>query len=543
MYSARYFVAGGGLISYGPDRIEPYRQAAGYVDRILKGEKPADLPVQAPTKYELVINLKTAKALGLDSAADAARPRRRGDRMRDGASSSRCSAARRRRGRSRRARSRPSGCGASACSWRSAADDPEAQARLAAFLQGLQQLGWTDGRNVRIDYRWAAGNADDIRKYAAELVALAPDVILAAGGSSVGPLLQATRTVPIVFAVVPDPVGAGFVDSLARPGGNATGFMQFEYSLSGKWLELLKEIAPGVTRAAVLRDPAITAGIGQFAVIQSVAPSLGVEVSPVNVRDAAEIERAVAAFARSANGGLIVTASALASVHRDLIVTLAARHKLPAVYSARVFVTGGGLISYGADSVDQYRRAAGYVDRILKGEKPADLPVQAPTKYELVDQPQDRQGARPHRAADAARPRRRGDRMKRREFITLLGGAAAAWPLAARAQQPERMRRIGIIFPAVADDPVFQAWLACVFAGFGAFGLDHRPQRAHRHSLGDGESCRDSPRHQRNCLRSRRTSSWPTALRPWNRCCRRPALFRSCFRSSPIQSALVSLTA
>ena len=228
-----------------------------------------------------------------------------------------------------------------------AADDPESQARIAAFLQGLQQLGWTDGRNVRIDNRWAAGNADDIRRHAAELVALAPDVILAPGTATVGPLLQATRTVPIVFATVADPVGAGFVDSLARPGGNATGFMPFEYSMGGKWLELLKEIAPGVTRAAVLRDAAIASGTGQFAVIQAVAPSLGVEVSPINVRDAGEIERAVAAFARSANGGLIVTASGLAVVHRDLIVTLAARHKLPAVYFERYFVTGGGLISYG----------------------------------------------------------------------------------------------------------------------------------------------------------------------------------------------------
>jgi ABC-type uncharacterized transport system substrate-binding protein len=222
------------------------------------------------------------------------------------------------------------------------------------------------------------------RKYAAELVALAPDVILAGGGSTVVQLLQATRAVPIVFANVPDPVGAGFVDSLARPGGNATGFTNFEYSISGKWLELLKEIAPGVTRAAVLRDAAITAGVGQFAVIQSVAPSLGMDVSPVNVRDAAEIERAVAAFVRSPNGGLIVTGSALAGVHRDLILALAARHKLPAVYSQRLFVAAGGLISYGSDFIDQYRRAAGYVDRILKGEKPADLPVQAPTKYELV---------------------------------------------------------------------------------------------------------------------------------------------------------------
>ena len=265
-----------------------------------------------------------------------------------------------------------------------AADDPEFQARVAAFLQGLELLGWTIGRNVRIDTRWATADAAEIRRHAAELVALAPDVILASGASTVGPLLQATRTVPIVFPVVADPVGAGFVDSLARPGGNATGFMAFEYSMAGKWLELLKQIAPGVTRVAVLRDPAITAGIGQFAAIQAVAPSLRVEVNPINVRDAGEIERAVAAFARSRNGGLIVTASALAAVHRDLIVTLAARHKLPAVYSRRYFVTAGGLISYGPDLIDQYRRAAGYVDRILKGEKPADLPVQAPTKYELV---------------------------------------------------------------------------------------------------------------------------------------------------------------
>jgi ABC-type uncharacterized transport system substrate-binding protein len=263
-------------------------------------------------------------------------------------------------------------------------DDMEAHARIAAFLQVLRQLGWTDGRNMRIDTRWAGGNADDIRRHAAELIALAPDVILAHGASTVGPLLQATRTIPIVFPVVADPIGAGFVGSLARPGGNATGFMAFEYSLSGKWLALLKEIAPNVTRAAVMRDPVISAGIGQFAAIQALAPSLGVEAIPVNVRDAGEIERAVTAFARSADGGLIVTGSALAFVHRDLLVALAARHKLPAVYWDRVVVMAGGLASYGADYVDQYRRAAGYVDRILKGEKPADLPVQAPTKYELV---------------------------------------------------------------------------------------------------------------------------------------------------------------
>jgi putative tryptophan/tyrosine transport system substrate-binding protein len=267
---------------------------------------------------------------------------------------------------------------------RGGADDERGQAVLAAFLQGLQQLGWTDGRNVRIDIRWPAGNADDARKYATELVALAPDVIFTAGSASVAPLLQATRTVPIVFASVVDPVGAGFVESLARPGGNATGFLQFEYSLSGKWLEMLKQIAPGVTRVAVLRDAALTGGVGQFAVIQSVAPSVGIEVSPVNVRDAGEIERAITAFARFANGGLIVTGSTLSLVHRDLIIMLAARHKLPAVYFQRTFVTAGGLISYGADPVDQYRRAAGYVDRILKGENPADLPVQAPTKYEIV---------------------------------------------------------------------------------------------------------------------------------------------------------------
>jgi putative ABC transport system substrate-binding protein len=263
-------------------------------------------------------------------------------------------------------------------------DDAEGQARFAAFQQGLQQLGWIDGRNVRIDYRFGGGDADSIRKHAAELAALAPDVILAAGAAAVGPMLQAARNVPIVFVIVPDPVGAGFVESLSRPGGNATGFINFEYSIGAKWLELLKQIAPNVTRAAVLRDPFITAGTGQFGAIQSTAPALGVDVTPVNVRDASEIERAVVAFARSPNGGLIVTGSALAVVHRNLIITLAARHKLPAIYFERNFVTSGGLISYGPDYLDQFRRAASYVDRILKGEKPADLPVQAPTKYKLV---------------------------------------------------------------------------------------------------------------------------------------------------------------
>jgi putative ABC transport system substrate-binding protein len=242
-------------------------------------------------------------------------------------------------------------------------------------------LGWTDGRNVRIDTRWTGANAADIRRQAAELVALAPAVVLATGSAATGPLAQATHSVPIVFVLVPDPVGAGLVDSLARPGGNASGFLSFEYGLSGKWLTILKEIAPSVTRAGVIRDPAISAGIGQFAAIQSVAPLVGIEVNTLNVRDAGEIERA---FAASSNGGLIVTGSGLAFFHRNLLVTLAARYKLPAVYWDRTPVVAGGLISYGIDQIDQYRRAAGYVNRILKGEKPADLPVQAPTKYELT---------------------------------------------------------------------------------------------------------------------------------------------------------------
>jgi putative tryptophan/tyrosine transport system substrate-binding protein len=265
-----------------------------------------------------------------------------------------------------------------------AKDDVQVQAWVGAFLEGLALSGWTIGRNVRIDTRWATPNPAEIRRHAAELAALAPDVILAHGGSTVGPLLQATRTVPIVFPAIIDPVGAGFVDSLARPGGNTTGFTGFEFSLSGKWLELLRQIAPGVTQVAVLRDATNPNGLAQFGAIQAVAPSLRVEVIPVNMRDADEIERAVATFARAASGGLIVTASAPAVFHRNLIVALAARHKLPAVYYERFFVMAGGLVSYGPDFVDQYRRAADYVDRILKGEKPADLPVQAPTKYETV---------------------------------------------------------------------------------------------------------------------------------------------------------------
>jgi putative ABC transport system substrate-binding protein len=265
-----------------------------------------------------------------------------------------------------------------------ASDDAEGQARLAAFLQGLQEAGWAVGYNVRIDLRWGANDADHFRKQATELVALAPDVILASGTPAATPLLLATRTVPIVFAQVVDPVGAGLVANLAQPGGNATGFTVSEYGISGKWLELLKEIAPSVTRVAVLRDPATSSGIGYLAAIQSVAPSLGMGLTPVGVSDAAEIERGITAFARAPNGGLIVTGNSLTIAHRELIITLAMRHRLPAVYNSRLFVNDGGLVSYGSDSIDPYRRAAGYVDRILKGEKPADLPVQAPTKFELV---------------------------------------------------------------------------------------------------------------------------------------------------------------
>jgi len=262
--------------------------------------------------------------------------------------------------------------------------DPESTARVTAFAQGLQELGWTIGRNVQIDTRWAAADADLFRRYAAELVALAPDVILASGSPAIMSLQQLTRTVPIVFVNIVDPVGAGFVESLARPGGNATGFVLYEYGMSAKWLELLKEIVPPLKLAAVLRDPAIASGAGQYAVIQAAAPSLGVELRTVGVRDAGEIERAITAFARSSNGGLIVTGSPLTLVHRDLIITLAARHRLPAVYPFRYFATSGGLISYGPNATDPYRRAASYIDRILKGEKPADLPVQTPTKYQLV---------------------------------------------------------------------------------------------------------------------------------------------------------------
>ena len=263
-------------------------------------------------------------------------------------------------------------------------DDQEGQTRNAAFLQALQELGWTVGRNIRIDYRWGAGNAELYRKHAADLVALAPDIILTNGTSTIGPVLQTTRTVPIVFVNVTDPVAGGFMESLARPGGNATGFASAEYGMAGKWLELLKQIAPHVKHAAVIRNPRVASGSGQFGAIQAVAPFLGMETNPIDARDAGDIERGITSLAGSSNAGLIVTANGATLVHRDLIIRLAAKFKLPAVYWQRVFATSGGLMSYGDDANDQYRRAADYVDRILKGEKPADLPVQAPTKFELV---------------------------------------------------------------------------------------------------------------------------------------------------------------
>ena len=294
-------------------------------------------------------------------------------------------------------------CGATAAAWPLAAraqqgerakrvgalmylaeDDPDSPARAAALGRGLRELGWIEGSNVRIDYRWGGGDLDRVRRYAAELVGLAPDVILVSSGSALAALQNATRTVPIVFVNVSDPVGAGYVASLAQPGNNTTGFTLFEYSISGKWLELLKEMAPRMTRAAVIRNPSITSGTGQFGAIQAVAPSFGVELTPIDARDASGMEHGIASFARGSNGGLIVTASPSAVLHRELIIKLAARHRLPAVYPIRLFVASGGLISYGPEEIDQHRRAASYVDRILKGEKPADLPVQAPTKYELV---------------------------------------------------------------------------------------------------------------------------------------------------------------
>ena len=327
-----------------------------------------------------------------------------------------------------------------------AADDPEATARVAAFAQAMQELGWTVGRNLQIDYRWGQHDPDRLRKYAAELVALAPEVIVANATPSTAALQQATRSVPVVFVNQVDPVGAGFVESLARPGGNVTGFTNFEYGLGGKWLELLKEIAPRVMRVAVLRDPASAAGTGQLGAIQSVAPAFGVELRPVDIRNTGEIERALAAFSRTSNGGMIVTGSGFALSHRDAILALAARHGLPAVYSFRHLVEHGGLISYAPDALDPYLRAAGYVDRILKGEKPADLPVQAPTKFELVINLKTAKALGLDSAADAARPRRRGDRMnaarvhhaarRRGGGVAARGAGAAAGDAGDRVPQP-----------------------------------------------------------------------------------------------------------
>jgi ABC-type uncharacterized transport system substrate-binding protein len=314
----------------------------------------------------------------------------------------------------------------------------QVQSRIDAFLQELQQLGWTVGRNLRIDQRSAGGSAEDLRKFAAEITALSPDVILAVTSPVVAELRKATGSVPIVFVQVVDPIGAGFVDSLARPGGNATGFMLSEYALGGKWLELLKQVAPSTTRVAVIRDPAIAAGTGQFGAIQAVAPSFGVELTAINVQDAAEIERGIGAFARDLNDGLIVTASPLAVAHRKLIVDLAVRYRLPAVYFARFFVADSGLMSYGVDVTDQYRGAASYVDRILRGEKPGNLPVQAPAKFELVIKPENCQGAWLRYPALAARTRRRGNRMKRRAFIGMVTGAAVLAPVSGFAQETGR---------------------------------------------------------------------------------------------------------
>ena len=400
----------GGLMSYGSDITDAWRQAGVYVGRILKGAKPSDLPVLQASKFELVVNHQTAgcSASKFHQLCSPAPMRSSSEtpcvhhaaRRRGGVAARGAGAAGRADATDRRAHG-------------AAASDPQSSRRLTAFMQGLQDFGWTDGRNVRIDTRWQPStDADHFRKSAAELVALAPEVILAIGSTTLGPLRQTTRTVPIVFALVADPVGGGFVESLARPGGNATGFTLFEYSLSGKWLQLLKEIAPRMTRAAFLRDSASPSGIGQFAALQSVGPSLGVEVTPINVRDADEIERSVTAFAHSSNGGLIVTSTSVATRSSRADHRAAARHKLPTIYWDRFYVTAGGLISYGADASTNAGERPVYVDRILKGEKPADLPVQAPTKYELVDQPQDCQGARPRRAAVPARPRRRGDRMR-----------------------------------------------------------------------------------------------------------------------------------
>ena len=382
-YSLREFAAAGGLMSYGASQSDAYRQAGIYAGRILKGEKPADLPVMQSNKFEFVINLKTAKALGLDRADELLARRRRGDRM--------------------RRREFITLLGGAAAAWPLAAraqqaermrrvgvlmyttpDEPDSQARITALAQGLEAAGWAVGRNVRIDVRWSSGDLARLRSDAAELVALGSDVLVAGVGPTPQALQQATRSVPIVMAQGVDPVGGGFIRSLARPGGNTTGFTQFEFALAAKWLELLKEMAPQVARVGIVREASGQVGVAQWAVIGAAASPLGVELSPINLHVAGGTDREVTEFAGSPNGGLIVVVGTVATIQRELIVALAARHRLPAIYPYRFFVEAGGLMSYGPNLIDGYRRTAGYVDRILKGEKPADLPVQAPTKYELV---------------------------------------------------------------------------------------------------------------------------------------------------------------
>ena len=374
-----------------------------------------------------------------------------------------------------------------------AESDEESQDRIATFRQTLQELGWIEGRNVQFEVRFSAGDPEQARDYAAELLSLTPDVVLAHSSLALGALRQAARTVPIVFAQVPDPVGGGFVASLPRPGGNITGFTSFEYQMSTKWLELLKEIAPTIVRAAVLTHSAFPAGPAQLRVLQSVSSSLGVQLHPVDVQDAAEIERGLLEIVHQSNVGMIVTTSAFATVHRELIVALAARHRLPAVYPYRYYVMTGGLVSYGIDTVDLYRRAAGYVDRILKGAKPADLPVQQPTKFRVGDQPQNRESTGSQHSAFTSRARRRGDRMmRRREFITLLGGAAATWPLAARAQQGERVRRIGVLLNLAENDPEGQARLGAFLQGLQQLGwtIGRNVQIEYRWGAGDPDRTR-----------------------------------------------------
>ena len=422
VYAFQIQAVDGGLVSYGPETSDLYRRATSYIDRILRGANPADMPVQHPTKYEMVINLKTAKALGIEVPSFF---QQRADEVielglpfaavhmatigtkRTSAPSQRVSLSRAMPclwlGVDMKRREFITLLSGTAATWPLvaraqqsertrrigilhdyAAADPEGRLQIAAFREELRKLGWAEGRNVTIDVQSGAADVDLIRTYAKELVAKEPDVVLGVGGSIVAALQRATRTLPIVFVNVTDPVGGGLVASLARPGGNATGFTQFEFGISAKWLELLKEVAPGIMQVAVIRDPTARSGGGQLGAIQAVAPSFGVNVRPIDAGDAEAIQRDLAALSRETKTGLVVTSSRLARLHRELILSVAARHRVPAVYAFRVFIDDGGLMSYGPNSTTPYRRAASYVDRILKGEKPADLPVQAPTKYEFV---------------------------------------------------------------------------------------------------------------------------------------------------------------